>query len=177
IIQLAKVAELSLNTYQEEVTWQQGNVPVEVTSNLNWVVTTPCEWITVDPASGSQSGNFTISYVENPATTERNCTVFVSGIELIKELSITQAAHPDAIDELTANQISLFPNPATQSFTIQSERPIDQIQVVDIVGKLVAEFNQPEKKLAINTIDWEKGTYFVKVTQKKTVITGTVMIQ
>jgi len=177
IIQLAKVAELSLNTYQEEVTWQQGNVPVEVTSNLNWVVTTPCEWITVDPASGSQSGNFTISYVENPATTERNCTVFVSGIELIKELSITQAAHPDAIDELTANQISLFPNPATQSFTIQSERPIDQIQVVDIAGKLVAEFNQPEKKLAINTIDWEKGTYFVKVTQKKTVITGTVMIQ
>jgi len=41
----------------------------------------------------------------------------------------------------------------------------------------VAEFNQPEKKLAINTIDWEKGTYFVKITQKKTVITGTVMIQ
>ena len=177
LIQEAKLAELTLNTSTENVGWQQGNVQVDVTSNTDWTVTNPCEWITIDPIAGSQSGNFVVNYVENPSTAERNCVVSVSGGGLIQELTVVQAAHPDGINELTANQISLFPNPATQSFQIESEKAIDYIQVVDVTGKLIVEYKNPASKLLINTSDWKKGSYFVQITQGKTVISGTVLIQ
>lgn len=177
LIQEAKIAELILNTNTENVAWQQGNVQVEVTTNTEWTVSNPCEWITIDPATGSQSGNFTVNYNENPAISERNCTVSVTGGGLLQELTITQAAHPDGVDELTANQINLFPNPATHSFHIESEKPIDNIQVVDVAGKLIVEYNNPESKLLISTIDWKKGTYFVRISMKQTVISGTVLIK
>ncbi|MFA5420255.1 MAG: T9SS type A sorting domain-containing protein, partial [Bacteroidales bacterium] len=174
---LPKVAELALSTNEENVGWQAGNFQTEVTTNTEWSVSNPCEWITVNPVSGSQSGSFVLNYVENPAASERNCTITVSGGGLVQELSVIQAAHPDGIDELKANQISLFPNPATQSFTIESKQNIDHIQIVDVAGKLVVEFKNPEKKLSINTSTWTKGTYFVRITQKQTLINGTVLIQ
>ncbi|MFA5418640.1 MAG: BACON domain-containing carbohydrate-binding protein, partial [Bacteroidales bacterium] len=53
IIQLPKVAELGLSTNEENVGWQAGNFQTEVTTNTEWSVSNPCEWITVNPVSGS----------------------------------------------------------------------------------------------------------------------------
>ncbi|MFK5855739.1 MAG: BACON domain-containing carbohydrate-binding protein [Bacteroidota bacterium] len=177
LVQQTKIAELALNTNEQNVGWQVGNFDVDVTTNTDWSVSTPCEWITVDPESGSLSGSFTLNYIENTETNERSCTVSVSGGGLVQELTINQEAHPDGIDELMANQISLFPNPASQSFTIESEKSIDKIQVVDLLGKLIIEFENPALSTKIHTSDWKKGTYYVRITQNKTVITGTVLIQ
>lgn len=177
ITQLAKVAAIELNTYNEALGWQQGVVDVEVTSNINWMVGNSCDWITVEPLSGSGNGSFTLSYDENPATAERNCTLYVSGIGLIRELAVVQQGHPDGIDELAANQISLFPNPATNSFRVESEKPMDNIQIIDMNGRLVAEFTTPGSKILIQTTDWKQGTYFVQISQNKTIVRGTVVIK
>ncbi len=177
IIQLAKVAELTINKNEEDVSWEAGDMDVEVTTNTDWTVTKPCEWITIDPNSGSLSGSFVLNYSENSETNERSCTVSVSGGGLVQELTVNQAGHPDGIDELAANQISLFPNPASKSFNIVSKQPMGNIQIIDVRGSIIAEYNNPGTKLLVTTTDWKKGTYFVRIQLDQTIIDGTVVIQ
>jgi len=177
LVQLSRVAELSLNTNEQDVDWQSGSFGVDVTTNTDWSISNPCEWISVDPASGSLSGSFTLNYIENAENVERSCTISVAGGGLIQELTVNQVAHPDGIDELLANNISLFPNPASESFTIESEKAVENIQVVDILGKLIVEYKNPSLSTNIKTSNWQKGTYYVRISQNSTVIVGTVLIQ
>ncbi len=177
LTQLAKIAELTLSTNEQNVDWKDGSFEVNVTTNTNWTVTNPCEWITVTPNSGSLSGNFSINYLQNQDPADRNCTVSVSGGGISQDIIINQVAHPDGIDELLANNISLFPNPASQSFTIKSENTIDKIQVIDLMGKLIFELNNPGLKTQIQTSKWEKGSYYVRISQNNNTMVGTVLIQ
>lgn len=171
------VAYMDLNPVTKDVTWEAGDFQVDVSTNTDWSVTNGCEWITVDPASGSQTGSFALSYVENPDAESRSCVVTVSGEGLIRELTVNQQANASSIDELLANQIKLFPNPATSSFTIESENSIQQIRIVDMAGRLVAVYVNPGSNFTVDTEDWKKGTYFISINQNKTIISGTLLIQ
>jgi hypothetical protein len=54
---------------------------------------------------------------------------------------------------------------------------MDNIQVIDMNGRLVAEFTTPGSKILIQTTDWKQGTYFVQISQNKTIVRGTVVIK
>jgi PKD repeat protein len=177
LIQQSKIAILDLSKENEDVNWEAGNLQVDVTTNTDWEISNNCEWITVDPASGSLSGSFVLSYLENSETNERNCTVSVTGGGLVEQLTINQTGHPDGIDELTANQISLYPNPATNSFNIVSKKAIDNIKIVDALGNTVTEYKNPGTDLLIGTSNWDRGTYFVLISLNNTIINGTVIVK
>ncbi len=177
LMQLSREAILDISKETEDVNWESGDFQVDVTTNTDWEITDNCEWISVDPASGSLSGSFVLSYEENPEANERNCTVSVTGGGLVKQLAVNQTGRPDGIDELAANQISLYPNPATKSFNIVSKESMDRIQVVDASGKVVAEFENPGTNRTIVTSTWQQGTYFVIISLDNTVINGTVLIK
>ena len=177
INQLPKVAELELNTNEEDVTWVAGELDVDITTNTEWEILNPCEWVSVEPASGSNSGSFVLNYIENPETNDRSCTVSVTGGGLLQELTVNQTAHPDGVDEFIANQISLFPNPASHSFNIVSKQPLGKVQIIDARGKIVVEYNNPGSSIKVITDGWNKGTYFVRISLNNTVIDGTVVIQ
>jgi len=64
----------------------------------------------------------------------------------------------------SASALSLFPNPATQSFTIQSEAPMQEITVYDETGR--TQFSAAIKgkdNYQVNTSRYARGIYFVQI--------------
>ena len=65
---------------------------VTVTSNLNWSAVVSTNWITINPSSGVNNGSINVSVAENPNFNIRTGTVTVSGGDISRNITITQAA-------------------------------------------------------------------------------------
>lgn len=77
------------------------------------------------------------------------------------------------------NQLSVYPNPATDLLTFKSILPNDELtlKVFNVIGELVCEKNFIEAQ-TINTSDWRKGIYFYKaINSKSQTATGKLIIQ
>jgi len=57
----------------------------------------------------------------------------------------------------------VFPNPATNSVTVQSSRIINSVQIINFVGQTVISANVNKDKTNINTSNLSAGIYFLKV--------------
>ncbi|MFT4970236.1 MAG: hypothetical protein ACI9O4_001992, partial [Chitinophagales bacterium] len=66
----------------------------------------------------------------------------------------------DALNEI---DLSIFPNPTTSGFTIQTSEEIQQVQLYDILGTLVYDRAVSGNQLFVNTEDLAKGVFVVKV--------------
>ncbi len=64
----------------------------------------------------------------------------------------------------SSNTTSLYPNPAKETVFIQSEKDINQWELIDIDGRMLSY----GKGSSINIIDLKPGQYFVKINKEKT---------
>lgn len=64
------------------------------------------------------------------------------------------------IDE--QKQVELFPNPATEKFTIRS-LPVGKITVFDALGKIVFQAENENHEMQLDVTNWEIGTYTIDV--------------
>lgn len=58
--------------------------------------------------------------------------------------------------------LSLFPNPANDRVTIESETTITSIMVIDMLGKIIIEEEVGELRHSINTSNLPQGTYVLR---------------
>ena len=59
--------------------------------------------------------------------------------------------------------ISLSPNPATNELTIKSANEIEAVEVVNMMGQVVASQNSKQKEVVLDIRSLPAGVYFVKV--------------
>ncbi|GJM64333.1 BACON domain-containing protein [Persicobacter diffluens] len=81
-----------------------GSQNVSISSNINWQASTAESWITLNPASGSNNGNISISVASNDAEA-RSGSVTVSGEGISRTINISQDAgvtNPPASGELAS---------------------------------------------------------------------------
>lgn len=82
------------------------------------------------------------------------------------------------IEEQWANDLELFPNPASSEFIVKSRsgRTIRRISVMDANGKLSFNIAQPQSRIPIQAL--ESGTYFVQVwLDNGTTVTKTMIVE
>jgi len=85
------------------------------------------------------------------------------------------------VDPVTGvnNTLSIFPNPACGTFTINSSSPTDEtahITLTDITGKQVKEYTAATNKPLYLRPDMANGVYFIHVTTKQGVANGKIVI-
>ena len=68
----------------------------------------------------------------------------------------------DGVNELEANNVNLFPNPTTSSFTVEAEG-LTNVTVYNLVGQKVYEMNCQAESVDINLGDVETGIYMVRI--------------
>lgn len=86
--------------------------------------------------------------------------------------------------ENNISDVSIFPNPATENFTIElnvkKASPIN-FKLVDLTGKLIKEINAGEVfgnyKTSISITDIAKGSYFLKISSDDGLEVKKIMIQ
>jgi len=67
------------------------------------------------------------------------------------------------ITELSSNSFSVFPNPASSTFTIQSEKLITGIEITNIYGQKVFSETISAKNKTIDISDLAEGIYFLQL--------------
>lgn len=59
---------------------------------------------------------------------------------------------------------SIYPNPGTVEIKIESSRPLDEIQVFDMLGQQVLrQSGNRQEQVSLNTENWPSGTYMIHV--------------
>ena len=67
-------------------------LPVAVTSNTNWTVSSSASWLTVSPASGSNNGSVSVNATANTSSSSRTATLTFKATGVTdKTVSVTQA--------------------------------------------------------------------------------------
>ncbi len=65
-----------------------------------------------------------------------------------------------SVTDLSASAISIYPNPTTGILNIQSEKPVKQIQLISVEGKIVRKYNASNQ---LNIQELPKGVYVLKI--------------
>ena len=92
--------------------------------------------------------------------------------------NIATNENESGIDEVWANQISVFPNPVKDELIIKSEElKISSVEIIDIAGKKIvnAQHLLDTQYLILDTNSLPHGVYFVKIYTDKGIITKKVV--
>jgi len=81
----------------------------------------------------------------------------------------------ESVEENIAENVNVYPNPATDNFTIQSN-DYQRVELIDAAGKLVFSSNF-ENVLTISTEGMASGVYFVKLIGNEKVKTEKVILK
>ena len=69
-----------------------------------------------------------------------------------------------SIDVVEENQILVYPNPAKDNITLEAG---EDVFIFNNLGQIVKQVNNPKGKTTINIQDLPKGTYYLKISERK----------
>jgi len=72
------------------------------------------------------------------------------------------------------NSISIYPNPAVDFFTIQSQQPIRSVELFNIVGEKIHSFDTPATRYPVS--NYKPGIYFLKIHTGNKIITKKIKL-
>lgn len=68
-----------------------------------------------------------------------------------------------SVDDIAAKDISIYPNPGQDRITITTQSIVDQVRVIDILGKVVLQKNANQISPTMDISSLSTGTYIVQV--------------
>jgi DNA/RNA endonuclease YhcR with UshA esterase domain len=75
------------------------------------------------------------------------------------------------IDELTANQANVYPNPAKEQITFETKNNGFDLTITDITGKVIFNQNVVTNKTSVNLNRFNTGVYFYTISNDNQVVT------
>jgi hypothetical protein len=67
------------------------------------------------------------------------------------------------VEEISAEAIRAFPNPATDNIQFASQEIIQHIEIFDMTGKRIASWYPNQTQAQLNTSQWSSGLYVAHV--------------
>jgi len=138
---------------------------IQITTGSNWTAHSLASWLTVSPSSGNGSETFVLVADSNISSTTRMTMVNIVSKDTSvapRTIMVVQKGNTKtAIAELNSKALQVFPNPATNSFSIQNtEQAI--VSIYSITGALLkTQTVQAGESISIN--EFSLGLYFVKI--------------
>ena len=71
------------------------------------------------------------------------------------------------IDDVDANTLGLYPNPATTTVTLTGLEPGAQVTIVDLNGREISKFKIQNSEFEIDVTSLASGAYFVRITGQR----------
>ena len=105
-------------------------------------------------------------YFTSPSITigETTLTNWGSGTE---DLFVAKMATNSGISEIASDQnIIIYPNPVSSLLTIDCKNinsPFKNVEIYNVEGKLVSEFQTRENKIILNVKNYPSGVYFIRL--------------
>jgi hypothetical protein len=127
-------------TYQ----WYKGATPIAGATSLTYTATT--------------SGNYKCRVTKAATGCFKNSNAIAVSVPCREGLPAGEAG------EMIANEINVYPNPATTFITIETnESDIESVTLYDALGRLINNVSSQENSVMINVANLSAGIYFVKI--------------
>ncbi|MEI6455299.1 MAG: BACON domain-containing carbohydrate-binding protein [bacterium] len=180
VTQAGAAPTLSVQPVNQDVNANAGSATFSVTSNANWSVVSNAAWCTV-PATGTGNGTIVASYTENPEYIQRIASISVTVTGLTAQVvTVTQDASTVSTEDLTNDEIRIFPNPTKGVFTIATGKLSQQsleITVVDYTGKVIlTKIDSGKTAYTFDLSNSTKGCYFVKIKSESELLVRKLVI-
>ena len=141
---------------------------INVTSNIDWTVTTSEDWVTTDLSSGSGDGQLSVTIDSNEANENRSATVtIVGGAESVSIDVFQDPGELVSIQDNLETEVLLFPNPThgkVKLSNIPSGISSSLIELIDINGRtvLTKESQIKDNELVIDMDKLVPATYLLR---------------
>jgi len=149
VTQAGAAPTLSVTPPARNVTATPASTTFSVASNSNWTVTSDAAWCTVT-ALGSGNGTITADYIGNSTGLDRTATISVSVTSLpVQQVTVNQAKAAVGIDDLTGNELRIYPNPSHGIFRIvpsSADHGTFDVSVQDLTGETILKKQFPGKQ-------------------------------
>ena len=150
-------------TPTESITYAKdgGSTMLNITSNSTWTISSNQSWLSVTTTSGVENSAVRITSEENSGG-NRNAlvTITASGLSPVL-ISITQTGVITGVSETNSPTKALYPNPATNGFTIDAGEKTQMVLIYNLSGSLVLT-QQISGETFININALKQGMYIVK---------------
>ena len=127
---------------------------IRVSGQLRTCGTTSCSWEAAMKELKAYGTTYSAARLANPAT-----------------VAAVASLAPVANDA-----VAILPNPANTNFQIRNLTLMSGITIIATDGKLMHHSIADSKNITINTANWAKGMYKVIITNKKSVITKSIIV-
>ena len=87
----------------------------------------------------------------------------------------TPSSHEDAVAEINADEVAVYPNPSTGLFNIDNVRGAD-VEIFNLMGQRVFSATEVNENLSVDLSDLSEGTYVVRISGISTVKTQKINI-
>ena len=135
-----------------------GTKSIEITSNVNWNVSSNAYWLTVTPYAGAESGYVDATAAANTSISPRSATITIRGNNgLLSHTIVVNQGGSNSIDEVEADNLSIQ---ALHNRIIVSGLSGEQVFVSDVLGRVVYNATSDQRtEIMVN----KRGIYFVRV--------------
>ncbi len=103
------------------------------------------------------------SYSDSGVETDKKYIYRLKSIDESSEsVAVRTTLYPvpaNSVDKNKVEGLRVYPNPIVNNLTIESEEPISQIEIFDLLGRRIQTINTNEKKVFIFTQHYPKGIY------------------
>ncbi len=160
---------LTANASQLYVNGTGENRQINISSNIDWTVSTSDEWISTDLTSGSGGALLDIMIDANTTTTNRSGTLTLLGGAQSYTITIFQDAGDVVnIEEVLTNDIVLYPNPADNNLSINNlSSGVEECTIEIMDAKGVRRFLEDalivQNKINIDLGELGQGLYILKI--------------
>ena len=114
---------------------------------------------TEDPQEYTEPGSYTITWTYEDA--EGNTTTQ-------KQTVVVEQSEETAITDITAENISFYPNPADNQLNVVTEtRTIKRISITDMAGSILIEKANIQRRETINISQLNSGIYIIRIETKE----------
>ncbi|GEM_PF-5614863 len=130
--------------------------------------------INATPNSGYKFVNWTgdVEYIDDPELKETTLTMPDADVSLTANFIETTSIS----DKKVSPKINIFPNPANQKFTIESDELIKQVKLFDVNGQMVKNIRADAMKTEIQVINIRPGTYFMQIQTANEILNRRVQV-
>jgi hypothetical protein len=106
---------IEINPPSQNVSSVSGNFQIDILSNITWVASENCNWLSCSPLNGTGNGQVIVNYDANPDLNPRTCTITIEGNGIILTCIVSQDG---ASEILTIDPASWNASAGPGSFTI-----------------------------------------------------------
>jgi hypothetical protein len=156
--------QLSLNTYNINSNSEQSSSTIQLTSNTNWTITNPANWLTISPLNGTGNQILSLNIEANNGNT-RSADLYFSAGSTNKILHIVQNGLSGINEPSNLNSINVYPNPSEGLFEIDFGKITGNktITIYNLTGKQIFTSNTKNDFLELSLIEKSKGVYFLNI--------------